>query len=571
MKKILAFALSAMAILATASCQKDTLNTVNAGDSAQVTLSLGVNGGIATKAADAAADVLAYSVYTAEGELVGDLVTVENAFKGGSESVALTLVKGKEYTVAFWAQNSACDAYTVAAGAEGMTVEVNYAGQNNDMTRDAYFGNAFTVEDNTTIEVVLRRPFAKVNFGVSAEDWNAAQAAGLNVTESKAVLNNVATTLNVNYGTVAGETTVAYDYAALPTVATKAAAEAQDFVVNGQTYKLLSSSYILADEVKTLLNDGAEFGLNTTEGELVINEGLNNLPVQRNFSTNVLASKALTGTSIITVTTEQEQYGSEEIPAGDVAAFKAALADANVGEIVLPYGVYEGLFVHTKGVKVIKSADPANKAIIKGKIGVSATVEFENIVFQVSETYSAMNTGHQYLDRFQRNSIVPIYAAKAKFTGCEFYDIYNSHQTVAINYGAHRVNTVLEIDNCYFQGYAYAFYSRALLKVTNSTFDLYHNTYNPRTIFLYGLGDGNQGSVVFQNNTFTGKGLKAYCMEMSSANYDYKNICYDVQKNNGFGVENKEGVKEYFLPRVGDGVCDFTGTTFADNSEEFKF
>jgi hypothetical protein len=60
-------------------------------------------------------------------------------------------------------------------------------------------------------------------------------------------------------------------------------------------------------------------------------------------------------------------------------------------------------------------------------------------------------------------------------------------------------------------------------------------------------------------------------MEMSSANYNYKNICYNVQDNPGFGVKNDEGEVEYFLPRVGDGVCDFTGTTFVEDSKTFKF
>ena len=104
---------------------------------------------------------------------------------------------------------------------------------------------------------------------------------------------------------------------------------------------------------------------------------------------------------------------------------------------------------------------------------------------------------------------------------------------------------------------------------SRTSFDLFHSVYNPRTIFLYGLGDGNQGYVEFIGNTFectTTGGKPAYCMEMSSANYNYKNICYNVQDNPGFGVDG-----EFFLPRVGDGVCDFTGTTFVNGSETFEF
>ena len=63
MKKFLSFVSAAIAVFAVASCQNDGLDTVATGDSAQVTLSLGVNGGIATKSADTAADVLSYAVY----------------------------------------------------------------------------------------------------------------------------------------------------------------------------------------------------------------------------------------------------------------------------------------------------------------------------------------------------------------------------------------------------------------------------------------------------------------------------------------------------------------------------
>lgn len=560
MKKILSLLFTAVVVFAVASCQNDRLNVVDGG-SVQVTMSLGVNDGLATRAGDSAADKLVYAVYDANGQLVSEMAAIENAFQGGAQNVSLTLAKGETYTVAFWAQTSSCDAYTVVAGEDGMTVEVDYNGLNNDESRDAFFAaETFTVEDAVAIDVVLRRPFAKVNMGVTAEDWNAAKATGVNVVESKAVISNAATTLNVNDGTVAGDVTVSYGYAAIPAVATKAAAEAQDFIVNGKPYKLLSSSYVLAGENKSI-SDGIQFSLITDAGkEIEVSEGLNNVPLQRNFSTNVLGT-ALTGDVNFSVSNNTDEYASTEIPVGDVEAFKAALADPNVGEIVLPYGLYEGIFIHNKGYKVIKSADPANKAIIKGKVGVSANIAFENIKFDVHDTYSVTNTGHQYLDRFERKSIVPIYAAKATFTGCDFINLYDERSVVAINYGAHKKGVVLEIDNCSFQGYAYTIYSRALISVTNCTFDQTHTTVNPRAIFMYGLGDGSNGNVVFKNNKAVGK--TSYAIQLSSSNYNYKNIHFDVQDNENFEVDG-----EAFLAHPDR---DFTGCTFAEGSATFEF
>ena len=549
--------------LAAASCQNDNLETV--GNEAQVTLALDVEKAMATRASvENGADQLAYAVFNEDNQVVFDLKTVKDAFKSGSENISLTLVKGETYTVAFWAQNAACEAYTVTAADGGMSVEVDYAGVNNDETRDAFFGTeTFTVEENTELSVHLKRPFAQVNLGVTEADWNAAIAAGINVTESKVVIKGVPTTLNLLDGSVEGDAVVAYDFAGVPSFATKAATQVKDFVVNGETYKLLSSSYVLADEAKST-SEAIEFTLSTDNGGvIVVEEGLNNVPLQRNWTTNVCGT-VLTSEVAVEVTTDQGFFYTANVT--NFAELKAALADRDVPEIVLASGSYEGILVHNTMKKVVRAATGAT-VTFKGVFGVAAPIEFHDINF-VASAASNEPTGHQYLDRFQRKSVVPIYAAQAKFYNCNFTDVYNSHNVAAINYGAHKKGMMLDIDNCSFQGFAYAIYSRALVSVTNSTFDLFHNVYNPRTIFLYGLGDGNQGTVIFKGNTFTQPegGKPAYCMEMSSANYNYKKIHYNVQGNTGFGVEG-----QMFLPRVGDGVCDFTGTTFEPLTETFEF
>ena len=268
-----------------------------------------------------------------------------------------------------------------------------------------------------------------------------------------------------------------------------------------------------------------------------------------------------TGTTFAEGSMEFVWKTEEVVPTGDVEAFKAALADASKTEIVLPYGIYEGVFIHNKGPKTIKSANPEKPATIKGQVAVSAEVTFENINFDVHDAYSEADSGHQYLDKYERNSIVPIYAVNATFEGCKFYNLYGEKAVVAINYGAHAADATLTVNNCYFEGYAYAIYTRALVSVTNSTFNQTHNTVNPRAIFLYGLGDGNQGNVVFKNNTAAGK--ESYTMQMMSKNYDYKKIHYDVQGNTNFTVDGCA-----YLP---DLDRDFTGTTFAEGSETFDF
>ena len=82
-------------------------------------------------------------------------------------------------------------------------------------------------------------------------------------------------------------------------------------------------------------------------------------------------------------------------------------------------------------------------------------------------------------------------------------------------------------------------------------------------VYNDGLDGNTQGSVVFKNNVATNKAC--YSMQMSSSNYNYKKINYDVQGNSNFSVDGTT-----FLARV-DGTLDFSGTTFSTGSETFKF
>ena len=566
MRKFL-FGMLAAGALFTTACMNEGLNTDQ--NDVQVSFALGLEGALETRSANEMnADVLMYSLFDAEGQLVSTIndavdgkVVINNAFEGGaSENVSLTLVKGQTYTVVFWAQNSACDAYNVAAEADGLKVAVDYKGVNNDETRDAFFASeTFTVEGDVNVDVVLKRPFAQINLGVSMDDWNAAVASGLNVTESKVVIKNAATSINLLDGSVAGEAVVTYDFAGVPTEATKAD-NVKTLVVNEQNYKWLSMSYILTDEAKTTLDsDGLRFTLNTADGgTIVLDEGLHNVPVQRNWRTNVVGD-ILTGNVNLSVSVDPVYYSTSTV--GNVTEFYAALNDRNIQVIKLLPGTYDIVHVHMKGTKYIESVDHSNPAVIKGILAAAAPLEFNYVNFDASSNTSLTTTGHQYIDRMERKSVVPIYAAKVKFTNCNFVNLYGTNSVVATNYQAHKKNTMLEIDNCTFQGFAYAFYSRALVSVTNCTFDQTHTTVNPRSIFLYGLGDGSNGKVIFKNNKAIGK--TSYTMQMSSSNYDYKNINFDVQNNVNFAVDGAA-----FLPHPDR---DFTGCTFAEGSETFSF
>ena len=314
-KKLFLGMFATAGMLLATSCSNDELDVVQSGNEAQVTFSLAAEGGIATRAISdgTGADLLYYAIFDAQGKLIttingstAGLLKKENAFLNGSkqDAVEVTLAKGQEYTAVFWAQDASCTAYTVTAETDGLKVAVDYDGDNNNETRDAFFkAEPFKVTGNTEIDVVLKRPFAQINVGVTEADWKAAVESGIEITKSKVVIKNAATSINLLDGTVSGEEEVTYNFATIP--AKFATAETLEVDVNrdgtiqdDEKYKYLSMSYILTDndaERTTLEADGLQFTFSPENGEdIVFDEGLHAVPVQRNWRTNILG-KILTG------------------------------------------------------------------------------------------------------------------------------------------------------------------------------------------------------------------------------------------------------------------------------------
>lgn len=278
-KKLFLGMFAAAGMLLATSCSNDELDVVQSGNEAQVTFSLAAEGGIATRAISdgTGADLLYYAIFDAQGKLIttingstAGLLKKENAFLNGSkqDAVEVTLAKGQEYTAVFWAQDASCTAYTVTAETDGLKVAVDYDGDNNNETRDAFFkAEPFKVTGNTEIDVVLKRPFAQINVGVTEADWKAAVESGIEITKSKVVIKNAATSINLLDGTVSGEEEVTYNFATIP--AKFATAETLEVDVNrdgtiqdDEKYKYLSMSYILTDndaERTTLEADGLQF------------------------------------------------------------------------------------------------------------------------------------------------------------------------------------------------------------------------------------------------------------------------------------------------------------------------
>ena len=292
-------AASTMMLATGCSGSDDTAVTQGNNNLAAVSFSVQADAVAGTRAISdgSGADELVYRVFDKDGKAIStslakktetgltDLLT--------GHKVTLYLAKGQTYKVAFWAQDADCTAYTVD---DNMGVTVNYAGVNNDETRDAFFKTVdVTVTGDMNVDVTLKRPFAQINVGCTDDDWNAAQASGINVQTSSVTVKDAATKLNVIDGTVSGSQDVTYTAANIPTETLKVDADGDG---TKEEYNYLSMCYILPNETTTgaaKTTAGTTFTFHPQAGnDITLSEGLQAIPVQRNYRTNIVG-KILSG------------------------------------------------------------------------------------------------------------------------------------------------------------------------------------------------------------------------------------------------------------------------------------
>lgn len=334
-KKLFLGMFAAAGMLFATSCSNDELDIVQSGNEAQVSFSLGLEGGIATRAISdgTGAKKLVCAVYDVNYKLLrqsvingsvvnndGQFVDTEAFENNLKDQVTVTLAKGQTYTMVFWAQNKDCDAYTTT---DLTDVSISYDGLNNDENRDAFFAaETFKVTGNAEINVTLKRPFAQINVGVTEYDWNAAVGSGVEIMTSKVVIKNAANKINLLDGSVDGEVVVEYDFAKIPQQFDTP--ETLDVDTDGdgvkESYKYLSMSYILVNDENggsskaTLESEGLQFTFSPEAGNnILFFEGLNNVPVQRNWRTNILG-KILTGDVQFNITIDPIYDGEYNYP-----------------------------------------------------------------------------------------------------------------------------------------------------------------------------------------------------------------------------------------------------------------
>ena len=287
------FTIAAAALLVT-SCNDEMDKGLKTGDEGTVTFTAQLPSEMGTRAfADGlTAKHLQYAVYEAGQStplpVFGDETTVvgEAEMNNLKQTVSLKLTTGKTYDVIFWADATTDSPYTFNPASQEVSVDYSKVNNNSDNC-DAFFKKeTITVSGNQSVDVKLTRPFAQVNIGT--DDFDAAKASGLKVTQTEVVAKAFAT-LNLATGEVADEADRTFTMKAIPT------ASDGEFPVAGG-YKYLSMDYLLVGADKATVDVAFNYGDPQSRT-------FTNVPVQRNYRTNIYGS-LLTNTTDFNVVIE---------------------------------------------------------------------------------------------------------------------------------------------------------------------------------------------------------------------------------------------------------------------------
>lgn len=468
MKKVLfsTVAMSALMLMAT-SCADDQTSDLKAGAESTVTITAQLPGDMGTRAfADGKkATELHYAVYEKGTTTPLKVCKKADGTKGQPEgtatmtglktTISLQLTTGKEYDFVFWADAPGDNVYTF--NSENQTVTVNYANaENNTDNLDAFFGQkkALKVSGNMSISQELRRPFAQINIGT--DDFDAAAAAGYTVSESTI---GVATynTLNLLSGEVSDPVTATFVKKPIPT-------EDSKFSVNSKDYKYLSMSYVLVPKDKETVDIAFDYTLT--------NRTFTNVPVQRNYRTNIYGS-LLTNTAdfnvVIAPGFNDPDYNHNVITASTQTELATAAQTPNAviklkenTTYTLPATVAEGVTFsgdETTVISIPKAFNYSDKTIgFSGVTVKSPNANYTGIQHAKSVTYTGCVIEGQPFS----------YAEKAVYNKCTFKQTSSGSYNIW-TYGSKDIT----FNSCRFEcaGKSVLIYNEGAVIVQNATFN----------------------------------------------------------------------------------------------------
>ena len=396
----------------------------------------------------------------------------------------------------------------------------------------------------------MKRPFAQINVGVYQTDWDAAKASGIEIEKSKVTIENAATSINLLTGEVGGEQTVEYGFDIIPAQFATPETLDVDLDKDGtkENYVYLSMSYILANDettgyAKTALED-LDFTFAPISGNNInFSEGLNAVPVQRNWRTNIIG-KILTGDVTFNITIDPiydgEYNNGEAQPVNINGVYYATIQDAvnnvNDGDVIkVATGTYTEVVKVASGKNFTLEAAGPNvviAALDHQSNGTPSTVKVKGITFDNSITLAGWFTG-------TAQNIAPCVGAwggNLTFEDCTFIVAGTSGRETGVMTWWTTENNVMSLsfNNCTFEGQndhanarAMQIYGYVNMEVSNCTF----NTNKDYTL-KYVANEGNIAT--FSNNIVNNS---ENFVELGSSVYPGSNYTANIINNTlGNGV-----------------------------------
>ena len=388
-KKLFLFAAAAIALFSACSNEENIVVEQTESDVVNVSFTTSLEQALQTRAVagetnGTQASTLTVAVYNAEKQEIAAIRQVKaNAFDASLQAtVDFQLVKGQTYNFAFWAQNPSATANAVVFDPATGKVSVDYTKiKANDETLDAFTAhvNSLTITGPMAQSVTLKRPWAQLNYGTTTADVKGAHLAGIEVTKSKVVVNNVYQTLNLLDGTVSDETAadvelVANDKPAGQTTLTVNVGDGNQewgkLTVDGTDYAYVGLNYLLVGgETDTQSLVKADLELFDANGS--INAiAFSNVPVQRNYRTNIVGN-LLTSNVDFSINIDPMYEGENTVSVWEGGIEKPATADAADNNIYITSAeelawvsqeVANGNTFSGKTLLLTKSIDLNNKA-----------------------------------------------------------------------------------------------------------------------------------------------------------------------------------------------------------------
>ena len=212
---------------------------------------------------------------------------------GGKASYSTRLVMGQKYVIVFWADYRSGDydsPYTYDNATHTISVKDHnyqvYAVPANDERRDAFYA-VETIAVSGAIggrTVHLKRPFAQLNYGLSAADKALADAVSPIAKSSVKLDDVVYTKLNLFDGSVSAPSSVTFTSAPILAEPLTVKAEGASAPVE---YTYLSMNYILVNQDVVPNTTLTLYG---ADDAVVATVPVSQVPLKRNYRTNIVGN-----------------------------------------------------------------------------------------------------------------------------------------------------------------------------------------------------------------------------------------------------------------------------------------